>query len=261
GFVIPLSALAVVLADRGLGKDLWSLPFDDITYILYIYYIDELLYLCSLTMTRLSILCLYLRIFPQPTFRSIVYVIMASNIVYGTVFVLLSIFQCIPIQAVWTRWDGTVPARCINVNALGWVSAGISILLDITILILPLPGLAKLVMPCQRKIHILLMFGLGFFVVIVSILRLTSLVKFADTQNVTWDYVPVGYWSTIEVHVSIICACLPIMPSLFRKVAPAASAKHTSDNGTRIIRQPKNRGSDVLPLLKMAGVDGQSILR
>jgi hypothetical protein len=26
----------LVVADRGLGKDIWSLPFDNITYILYV---------------------------------------------------------------------------------------------------------------------------------------------------------------------------------------------------------------------------------
>ena len=86
---------------------------------------------------------------------------MAVNIVYGTVFVLVSIFQCIPVQAAWTRWDGTVQAKCIDVNALGWASAAINIALDVTILILPLPELAKLVMSWEQKIPILLMFGLG----------------------------------------------------------------------------------------------------
>jgi hypothetical protein len=151
-----------------------------------------------------SILCFYLRIFPQKTFRRIVYAVMAGNTLYGTVFVLTSIFQCIPIRAAWTRWDGTVRARCVNANALGWISGAINIVLDVIILVLPLPGLTKLVMSWERKIHILMIFGLGSLwvhknsivkprtdpkiinsVAIVSILRLTSLVKFANTQNIT----------------------------------------------------------------------------
>jgi hypothetical protein len=63
-------------------------------------------------------------------------------------------------------------------------------------------------------------------------------VRFANTQNIickdpfycrytkltvkAGDYVPVGYWSTIEVHVSVICACLPALPSLFRRELKAA---------------------------------------
>jgi hypothetical protein len=63
--------------------------------------------------------------------------------------------------------------------------------------------LAKLAMSWERKIHVLLMFSLGSLwvhktpargtrvnlrinsVTIVSILRLTSLIKFANTQNIT----------------------------------------------------------------------------
>ncbi|KAG0647507.1 hypothetical protein D0Z07_6697 [Hyphodiscus hymeniophilus] len=74
GFVIPLSALAVFRTSNS-GK---------------IYYFDELLYLGSLTLIRISILCCYLRIFPQRTFKRTVYVILAGNVIYGTAFVLIS---------------------------------------------------------------------------------------------------------------------------------------------------------------------------
>jgi hypothetical protein len=35
------------------------------------------------------------------------------------------------------------------------------------------------------------------------------------------DYVEVGYWSTIEVPVGVICACMPAIRSLFSQVFPA----------------------------------------
>jgi hypothetical protein len=34
------------------------------------------------------------------------------------------------------------------------------------------------------------------------------------------DYVEIGYWSTIEVPVGIICACMPSIRSLFSKIFP-----------------------------------------
>lgn len=36
----------------------------------------------------------------------------------------------------------------------------------------------------------------------------------------TGDYVQLGYWSTIEVDVGIICACLPAVRKLLRGVFP-----------------------------------------
>lgn len=86
---------------------------------------------------------------------------MAGNTLYGITFIFISIFQCIPVKAAWTRWEGGASAKCLDANASGWASASINIFFDVTILVLPLPQLAKLVMSYQRKIHILLMFGLG----------------------------------------------------------------------------------------------------
>ncbi|KAL5335776.1 hypothetical protein BJX70DRAFT_401332 [Aspergillus crustosus] len=64
------------------------------------------------------------------------------------------------------------------------------------------------------------MFSLGLFVTLVSIIRLESLITFAHTKNLTWDYVQTGYWSTIETHVGLICACLPAIRGLFRRLWP-----------------------------------------
>ena len=44
------------------------------------------------------------------------------------------------------------------------------------------------------------------------------MVQFAHTENVTWDYLPVGYWSAVETHVGVIVACLPAMRSLQRSI-------------------------------------------
>jgi hypothetical protein len=51
-------------------------------------------------------------------------------------------------------------------------------------------------------------------VTIVSILRLKYLIQFAHTDNVTWDYLPVGYWSAVETHVGVMVACAPAIRSL-----------------------------------------------
>jgi hypothetical protein len=112
-------------------------------------------------MIRVSMLCLYLRIFPQRAFIRTVYAVMAVNVLYGAAFILTSLFQCIPVHAAWTKWDGTGPAKCINANAVGWTSAAINIVLDIIIVILPLPELTRLLISWERRIHILVMFGFG----------------------------------------------------------------------------------------------------
>jgi hypothetical protein len=105
-------------------------------------------------MIKVSILCFYLRIFPQKLFRRIVYAVMAGNTLFGTAFILLSVFQCTPVSGAWTKWEGSVQAKCMDANALAWASATVNMFFDIVILILPLPELMRLFMPWERKVRI-----------------------------------------------------------------------------------------------------------
>ena len=94
--------------------------------------------------------------------RRITHIATVANLLYGTAFITALIFQCIPVHGAWTRWDGTVPAKCINANAVGWTSAAVNIVLDVVIIVLPLPELTRLAMSWEQRIHILVMFSLGF---------------------------------------------------------------------------------------------------
>ncbi|CAG8198056.1 unnamed protein product [Penicillium salamii] len=260
--LIPLSVLSVVLADTGLGKDMWTLPFDNITHILYIYFWDELIYLSILPLTKISICCFYLRIFPDRTFRNATYVVIALNVGYLIAFVLISIFQCRPLPGAWLRWDGEENFQCNHINAQGWAAAVINMVLDLIVMILPLRQLYHLNLSLKKKSYVICMFSLGVFVTLVSILRLNSLIHFASTTNLTWDYVSIGYWSTIECDVGVICACLPAIRSLLRRVAPGlfgdtehansyAVNSHSRGTGSRfdgVNVQSKNDQRDFYPL-------------
>lgn len=55
----------------------------------------------------------------------------------------------------------------------------------------------------------------------VSILRLRSLVHFANSTNPTWDNWEVSNWSVIEINVGIICATLPTTRLLLVRLFPS----------------------------------------
>lgn len=74
-----------------------------------IYYFDEDLYLTALPLIKISILLTYLRVFTSKKFKIGVYIVIGLNLAYGIAFLLVSIFQCLPIHCAWTRWDGSDP--------------------------------------------------------------------------------------------------------------------------------------------------------
>ncbi|KAH8805187.1 hypothetical protein F5884DRAFT_442227 [Xylogone sp. PMI_703] len=228
--VIPLAALSVPLSTHGLGTDIWTVSFDNIEYIAYLFFWDELIYLGALPIIKISILLFYLRIFPRQGFKIYVYALIAVNVGYLISFEVISIWQCRPINGAWKRWDGTYATTCNNINLQSWMSAAFNIILDLFMFILPLPELYKLTMSPKKKLHIMLMFSVGLFVTVVSVLRLKFLVQFGNTTNLTQDYTDLGVWSTIEVPMGVICACMPAIQSLLRNRFPTLFS--TTNKGT-----------------------------
>ncbi|KAM3077125.1 hypothetical protein ACMFMG_003406 [Clarireedia jacksonii] len=225
---IPSAVINVVgLAQNGLGKDIWTLTFKNISDVIHVFFAAELLYFTQMGLIKISILFFYLRLFPDTIIRRLVYGTIIFNAMTFIVFDLLGLFQCRPINFYWERWDGKHEGACLNINALAFTNAGISIVIDFWMLILPLTQLLYLKLHWKRKIGVTMMLSVGIVVTIVSILRLKSLVLFSNTQNPTWDYVSVGYWSTIEVCVGIICSCMPALRLLLVFVFPSIRPTRT----------------------------------
>lgn len=57
-------------------------------------------------------------------------------------------------------------------------------------------------------------------ITIISVLRLRTLVVFANSTNVSYDYVEPGLYSIIEASVSIIVGCLPSVRALLLTITP-----------------------------------------
>lgn len=58
----------------------------------------------------------------------------------------------------------------------------------------------------------------------MSILRLKSLVLYQNRSlNVTWEFSDVFLWSTIEIDVGMICACLPTIRLILVRIWPVLS--------------------------------------
>ncbi|KAI1112804.1 hypothetical protein F5Y14DRAFT_420284 [Nemania sp. NC0429] len=228
GFTFPILWSSWGLSAAGLGKDAWNISPDGITEIFYYYWWAELFYQGGLPLTRISFLCFYLGLFPQAKFRLACNILIGLNAANFIAFVIASIFQCYPIYGAWTFWDGSFTGHCNDVHIQSWIQAGINIAFDLVVVIMPLPLLSSLSTSLSRKIHIIIMFSLGFFITIISIIRLNALVVFRNSSNVSYDYVRLGLYSTIEACVGIICACLPTFRALLLTVIPNLSTLTTN---------------------------------
>ncbi|KAI0418964.1 hypothetical protein F5X98DRAFT_336817 [Xylaria grammica] len=217
-----LNFVCYPMVQHGMGKDFWSLSFPNIDITLELLYIAEIFYFPSEMFTQLSILAFYRRVFAQTStlLRRGTTLLMVFVVLFGIANTLVIIFQCTPIQFFWTGWSGETTGRCIDINIFSWARAAIEIAVDIGIISLPLRDIVRTQLSWRMKAQVFVMFALGFVVTIVSIVRLQSLIQFAQTKNPTYDNAPGIYWSVLECDIFIICACLPSIRSITLKIFP-----------------------------------------
>ncbi|KAH7141136.1 hypothetical protein EDB81DRAFT_799470 [Dactylonectria macrodidyma] len=209
------------IVPNGVGRDVWTLTPTNIFQFLKFFYALTILYFIQLSLLKHSLLFFYLHVFPAQPIRRVLWGTIIFNTAYMLVFLIVGVFSCQPISYLWTRWDGEHQGKCIDINAVAWAHAGISIALDVWVLVVPLSQLRHLKLDWRKKIGVGLMFSVGTFITVVSVIRLRALVKFAtNVENLTWDYLETVRWSFIEITVGIFCVCMPSLRLLLAYLFP-----------------------------------------
>ncbi|RDA90751.1 hypothetical protein CP533_2976, partial [Ophiocordyceps camponoti-saundersi (nom. inval.)] len=210
------------LARHGLGKDVWTLQAETVSQFKLDFYVVEILYIVMMTLAKAAINFFYLSIFPGQRTRLVLWVTAGVIVVFGLASVLVTIFQCHPVSYYWKMYlrSHEHSGHCVDFHIAAWVYSGINIGLNIWLIIIPLSIIRKLELHWKKKIGVVVMFMTGTFDIVVSILRLRSLITFANSWNPTWDQFPVAWWSTIEIDVALICTSLPTIRLIFVRLFP-----------------------------------------
>ena len=159
---IPGTVVNVVaLAPNGLGRDIWTIPFDKIYSFGFYYYLQAIMYFAELGLLKLAFLFLYLRIFPSKIIHRLLWITVIFSVLYLLIYTFTAIFLCKPISYFWTKWDDEHTGSCINIDILSWSNSAISITVDLWILAIPLSQLKGLKMDLRKKIGVGIMFFLG----------------------------------------------------------------------------------------------------
>lgn len=159
---VPVTVInAHGVTSNGLGRDIWTLNYDSITNFVFYFYILEILYFATVSTVKLALLFFYIRIFPSQGVKTLLYFTVALDCLLGFSFTLIAIFQCTPVDYYWNIWDGEHQGKCMNINALAWSNAAISIALDLWMLGIPLWQLHGLNLHWKKKLSVAVMFCVG----------------------------------------------------------------------------------------------------
>ncbi|RSM14649.1 hypothetical protein CEP52_001324 [Fusarium oligoseptatum] len=122
--------------------------------------------------------------------------------------------------AVEKQWNILIEhGKCMEQKPIYLGGSLPNVIIDFVLVGMPLPSVFRLNIPLGRRLILAGMFTLGFFICIVSIIRLTIVMSIrTDDRNVTYNLRDFMLWSTVEVNIGLVCACLPSMRPLLQVI-------------------------------------------
>ncbi|KAF1829235.1 hypothetical protein BDW02DRAFT_177731 [Decorospora gaudefroyi] len=178
-----------------------------------------ILYHLASNLIKISFTLQYLRLFSlQPLIVWACYTLFVCIIGATAWGIFGNVFLCDPVQS---YWDIALSGTCMDKETHWRSTSIIGFLLDIAIWVLPIPLVGKLQLPRRQKMGLLIVFGMGGFVCITTVLRFILVNHAAHHGKVTKSGTYAILFSSIEVNVAIICACLLVMKPLFARFLPA----------------------------------------
>ncbi|KUI60550.1 hypothetical protein VP1G_07745 [Cytospora mali] len=147
------------------------------------------------------------------------------TVAWGLALTFTTAFQCTPVSAFWETFDGEHSSFCVSIQHFYLAVAVSDLILDIMILLLPIPPVWALQIPMRQKLAVGGTFFLGSIVVASGIARLVifqEVISFAEAEtpqyfsDVTWYNAGTLFWHLTENVVALMGCCLPTYKPLFR---------------------------------------------
>lgn len=215
-FLIPNVVFPFLPNTLYFGQHDWLVPPQRLIELRKTFYFVQMSYCLSINLAKISILCLYLRIFVEKGFRRLTKVSITLIVLHIVAFLFTLIFQCLPISAIWTLR----PATCVNIAVVALIGAVLSIVEDIFIILLPIWELRKLNLSKKKKIALAFTFAFASFASIASVIRLRFIFTANHAVDISWNNVDIQIWSDIEMCTAIICSCILCIRPLLAKFGP-----------------------------------------
>ncbi|KAK3325943.1 hypothetical protein B0H66DRAFT_143991 [Apodospora peruviana] len=196
----------------------------------------QVMYYIIICCIKVSILFTYLRFAVSKTFRMLCIGTIVLHCIFFFICFVTTLAQCKPLHKMWDM-TGTVPGTCINTTAFFYFTSAFNIVTDIWILLLPIKTLREINRPNREKIALFLIFGVGTFAAVASIVRLHTIYTYTLATDPFREGILVNLWSMIEVTIAISCASVSALKPIFsrrqRRITRAAVSKSGTTSSSR----------------------------
>jgi hypothetical protein len=247
-----MTVLLLLNVESGIGRHLWDLTYPQVTDIgrysklqqywgtlgslahEWLAYIASIFWGFELLILKYSILCLYLRIFPNVWLKRGVFAFMIFTALFTVPLIGLAVFQCIPVHAIWDLEEQST-AKCIDWITVLRLTVVYEVIAEIILFSLPLPIVATLQMKLARKVQLMVFFGMGIWwvsvshvsciqytnrylpsVIGVSIARVPFLKGVVDKSDQTYTVAMSSILGFAASGIGHVCAAVPTVRAFVR---------------------------------------------
>ncbi|KAM0817879.1 putative Integral membrane protein [Seiridium cardinale] len=152
---------------------------------------NQILWALAVCLSKLSILLLCIRVFTTDIFIKLARATGLLVVLLGTATVLGALLQCRPFAY---NWDQTIPDGHCGDQVLSFkITASLNVVLDVAVLILPMPYLLTLQLALTKKLVLVATFAGGLITCIFSALRIVAIVSM--------DYTDITYCARASKHL------------------------------------------------------------
>ncbi|RMZ68537.1 integral membrane [Pyrenophora seminiperda CCB06] len=214
--VVYLMELVVGAKELKLGFSAMSITVAQLVASIKLSLAIVITYMMAMTLIKISILLIYLRLAVTQTFKRLCQVSVALLVVYQVIVTIVVFTQCTPINKLWDFFD-KIEGTCIDARSFYRVTSVFHMIMDLWILVLPVKLIMNIPRPPREKIALYVIFGLGIVSLLASVLRFQSLHIFTLSNDPAYDSLPINTWSMVEINVGILCASIPTLKPLVSK--------------------------------------------
>ncbi|KAI5864318.1 hypothetical protein GGS23DRAFT_595951 [Durotheca rogersii] len=228
GFVFSVAmCTCVMVATRfGLGVDRHLVGDEDYDIYLKLQIASSVTYSWGVQIAKASFAVLYLRIFPEGSFRIVNKILIGFLLCQSIEETFVTLFKCIPIEKSWNfRMEGT----CLDLHPLWYSTFVFNMISDLILFLEPIPSTWKLQLPLVKRLGLIAMLSLGLLVTAIAVIRIVYVT--AIGSNDTYELADPLIWSMTEICALIICSCIPSLRQVAAKIPGLNSALGLSSGG------------------------------
>ena len=165
-FILGLNSLVLYATSLGFPKPAMELTSSNRAKLLQVEFAFYFLYDTSISLPKTSVLFFYSRVFEtqQTRFRYALWFSHFLVVSWLIAIPLSTVFVCDPVEK---QWKPATPGHCHSNNVWRRESSIPSVVIDLILLLLPMPMLWRLQMTRIRRIMIVSVFACGYWSVVV----------------------------------------------------------------------------------------------